>query len=112
MHERKDLNDLIEKLQKEKKGLWKRTAQLLSRPRRKRVEVNVSKIDSYASEGATILVPGKVLGTGRLTKKVTVAAFMFSEGAKKAITEGGSKSLTIGELFQQNPEGKSVVLFI
>lgn len=112
MRERKDLTDLIGKLQKDKKGIWKRTAELLSKPRRKRVEVNVSKIEEYAPAGSTVLIPGKVLGAGRLTKKVTVAAFDFSEGAKKAIADGGAKALSISELFQQNPEGKSVIIFV
>lgn len=107
-----DLNGLINTLQKEKKGIWKRTAELLSRPRRRRVEVNVSKIVEYAPEGSTILVPGKVLGEGRMTKKLTVAAFSFSAGARKAMTEGGAKTISINELFAQNPEGKSVVILI
>ncbi len=112
MHERKDLNDLIDKLQKQKKGVWKRTAELLGKPRRRRVEVNLSKIEAYAPEGSTVLVPGKVLGAGRMSRKLTIAAFSFSEGARKAISEGGAKIITIDELFAQNPEGKSVVILI
>lgn len=112
MHERNDLIDLIDKLQKEKKGIWKRTAELLAKPRRKRIEVNVSKIDAYAPEGSTILVPGKVLGSGRLSKKLTIAAFMFSDGARKAISEGGAKAISIDELFSQNPDGKSVIILV
>lgn len=112
MHERKDLTDLIGKLQSRKKGIWRRTAEFLAKPRRKRVEVNVSKIEHYAPEGATILVPGKVLGAGRMSKKVTIAAFSFSESAKKIISEGGAKTISIGELLEKNPEGKSVILLI
>jgi large subunit ribosomal protein L18e len=112
MHEREDLKALIGKLQLEKKGIWKRAAELLSKPRRRRVEVNVGKIGQYAPEGATVLVPGKVLGTGKLNKKITVAAFMFSDGAKKALLESGAKAIGIEELFKQNPEGKSVFILI
>ncbi len=112
MHERKDLNDLIDKLKKSKRGIWRRAAELLAKPRRKRVEVNVSKIESYAPDGSTVLVPGKVLGTGRISRKLTIAAFSFSESAKKAISEGGAKGMSIDELLAQNPEGKSVVILI
>ncbi|MBU0585968.1 50S ribosomal protein L18e [Candidatus Micrarchaeota archaeon] len=112
MHERKDLNDLIERLRKEKKRIWKRTAELLSRPNRRRVEVNVSKIESYGLDGTTILIPGKVLGSGKMSKKLTIAAFSFSEGAKKAIAESGSKIIGIEELANQNPEGKSVIILV
>ncbi len=112
MHERNDLNDLIGKLQKEKKGIWKRTAELLGKPRRKRIEVNLSKIEVYAPEGSTVLVPGKVLGAGRISRKVSVAAFSFSQSARKAISDGGSKAMSIDELFAQNPDGKSVVILV
>jgi large subunit ribosomal protein L18e len=112
MHERNDLNGLIGKLQKQDKGIWKRAAELLSKPRRNRVEVNLSKIEQYAPEGSTVLVPGKVLGAGKISRKLTIAAFSFSDGAKKAISEGGAKTLTIDELFSQNPDGKSVVILI
>lgn len=112
MHERKDLNDLVLILQKERKEIWKRTAELLAKPRRKRVEVNISKIQEYGIENSTVLVPGKVLGTGKFSKKFTVAAFAFSETARKAINESGGKILSIKDLLSQNPEGKSVVIII
>lgn len=112
MHERTDLNNLIDRLYKEKRRIWKRTAELLSRPRRRRVEVNLSKIERYASEGSTVLVPGKVLGTGKLTKKVNVAAFSTSESAKKIMNEAGATFLSIEKLLEQNPEGKSVIILI
>ena len=112
MHERKDLTDLIVSLKKQKKGIWKRTAEILGKPRRRRVEVNLSKIEKYALEGSTVLIPGKVLGSGRITRKLTIAAFSVSEGAKKAIAESGSTLITIGELAEKNPEGKSVVILV
>ncbi|MEW6529145.1 MAG: 50S ribosomal protein L18e [Candidatus Micrarchaeota archaeon] len=112
MHERTDLNNLIDLLKKEKKGIWKRAAELLSKPRRTRVEVNLSKIDKYASQGSTILIPGKVLGAGRITKKITIAAFSFSESAKKTIVQGGADIISINKLFSQNPSGKSIIILI
>lgn len=112
MHERNDLTELIEKLRKQKNGVWKRAADFLDKPRRKRVEVNLSKIEAYAPEGSTVLVPGKVLGAGRISRKLTVAAFSFSESAKKAMAEGGAKTLSIEDLVSQNPDGKSVVILI
>lgn len=112
MHERKDLIDLIGKLQKQKNGVWKRTAELLAKSRRKRIEVNLSKIDAYAQENSTVLVPGKVLGTGNITKKITISAFAFSKNAQKTIHETGSTIMSIDELLSQNPEGKGVYILI
>lgn len=101
---------LIGDLMKTDKPLWKKVAYELSRPRRQRVEVNLSKIDAFADNDGTILVPGKVLGSGNVSKKVTVAAFAFSESAKHLISMAGGKALTIESLRKTNPEGKGVTI--
>ena len=91
----------------EKVALWKRVAEDLEKPTRQRRTVNVFKIDANVEEGDVIVVPGKVLGEGDLTKKVTVAAFAFSEEAKTKIAKSG-KALTIAELVKSNPKGQKV----
>ena len=92
----------------QKSKLWKRVAFDLQKPTRQRREVNLYKIERYARDGEIILVPGKVLSGGEIHRKVDVAALSFSEQAKKKIVEAKGKALTIGELLQQNPEGKNV----
>ena len=104
------LLSLIETLLKTKKPVWRKVAYELSRPRRQRVEVNLSKIDQYAPDDATVIVPGKVLGSGAISKKVTVAAFTFSESAKKLISSAGGKIVTIDGLQKTNPEGRGVMI--
>jgi len=104
------LASLIDSLCREKKPIWKRVAEELSRSRRQRAEVNLSKLDAYAEDGGTVLVPGKVLGTGVLSKKVTVAAFSFSDSAKKLIKDAGGKTVSIDGLCKANPEGRGVIL--
>jgi len=104
------LLSLVETLNKEKKRIWKSVAYELSKPRKKKVEVNVSKIDIYTKEGASVIVPGKVLGAGRLSKKVLVAAFSFSDTAKKAIEEAGGKAMSIEALLKSNPTGREVMI--
>lgn len=79
----------------------------LEKPSRNRRAVNLFKIEKYAKENETIIVPGKVLGTGELTKKVTVVAFNFSDSAFKKIKEKGSV-VSIEELLKSNPKGKKV----
>lgn len=102
---------LIEELEKKasEKGvkLWKRVAFELKRPSRQRRVVNIYKIDKYAKEGETVLVPGKVLNTGELTKPVKVAAFSFSKTAEEKIRKKG-QTMSISELISKNPEGKKV----
>ena len=87
--------------------LWKRIAKDLEKPARGRRMVNLYKIDAHAKEGDVIIVPGKVCGDGELTKNVTVAAYQFSESAKKKISLKG-KTTSIAELMKQNPKGQKV----
>ncbi|MCF7798636.1 50S ribosomal protein L18e [Candidatus Woesearchaeota archaeon] len=94
-------------IQKESK-LWKRIATDLEKATRARREVNVYKIDTFAKEGEIVIVPGKVLGSGALSKKITVAALSFSESAKDKILANKGEVLTITELMQKNPQGNKV----
>jgi len=87
--------------------LWKRIASDLEKPSRSRRLVNVYKLENYAKDGEVVIVPGKVCGDGEFSKKVTVAAFQFSESARAKIAKSG-KAITIPELMKENPKGKKV----
>jgi len=106
------LKALIRRLRREGKRrgvkVWLDIADRLSRPRRHRAEVNLSKLERYGKEGETLVVPGKVLAAGRLTRPVRVAAFKFSIPAKRKILEKGGEALTFAELLERNPEGKGL----
>jgi large subunit ribosomal protein L18e len=104
------LLSLIEGLMKSDKPIWRKVAYELSRPRRQRVEVNLSKIEEFASEEQAVLVPGKVLGAGAISKKVTIAAFSFSGNAKHLIGAAGGKAVTIESLHKSNPDGRGVFI--
>ena len=107
-----NLLGLITELKKqsiEKKiPLWKRIATDLERPTRNRRIVNLSKIDRYAKENETIIVPGKVLAGGALNQKLTIAAFKFSGSAKEKIEKSGSKIVQLSELLKEDPKGKKI----
>ncbi len=100
------LTSLISKLRKEKKPFWRRIAFFLSKPRRNRIEVNVSKISRYGKEGITVVVPGKVLGDGKLSFPVVVAAFGFSKRAIKEIEEAGGKAIHLSDFYEKNKKTK------
>lgn len=87
---------------------WKRILEDLQKPTRQRREVNVYKIEKCAQEGETVIVPGKVLSLGTISKKVNVAALNFSAEARKKIMDAQGKALSIRELLQQNPQGKNI----
>lgn len=83
-------------------------AKSMGRPERKKVEVNLSTIERHAEKGETVMVPGKVLGSGKLTKPVTVAAVGISTQAVAKIEKAGGKVITIAELVEKNPKGSGV----
>lgn len=87
---------------------WRRIFDELKKPSRQRRTVNLYKIDKFAQEGEIIVVPGKVLSLGTISKKVEVAAVNFSTEAKRKILEAKGKVLSIHDLLQNNPEGKKV----
>lgn len=91
-----------------KAAIWRDIALRLEAPTRVRAEANLSKIEKYAKDGETIIVPGKVLAAGDITKKVNVAAYSFSAKAAGAITAAGGKVMTIRELMDVCPTGKNV----
>ncbi len=99
------LRKLISELNKQDKPIWKRVASDLEKPRRTRREVNVSIINRNSKDNETVVVPGKVLGDGAIDKKLTVAAFQFTDSAKLKIEKAGGKAISIEELVKQNPKG-------
>ncbi len=107
-----ELKELILELRKvsytEKAKIWKRIADDLEKPTRNRRAVNINRINQHTKKNEIIVVPGKVLGTGNLDHNITIAAFSFSEGAKKIITDAKSKAITIEELLKKNPKGKDI----
>jgi large subunit ribosomal protein L18e len=88
--------------------IWRDIALRLEKPRRNWAEVNLSKLERFTSDGDIIVVAGKVLGAGAISKKITVAAYDFSESARKSIAEAGGSNLTLMELVKQNPNGSGV----
>jgi large subunit ribosomal protein L18e len=60
------INALRRASTKNEAKIWKRVAELISRPARKRAAVNVGKIGRYTNAGDIVVVPGKVLGSGLL----------------------------------------------
>ncbi|MBS7639514.1 MAG: 50S ribosomal protein L18e [Candidatus Bathyarchaeia archaeon] len=100
---------LLRKAARENKAnIWRAVAELLSRSRRRRIAVNVSRINRYTQEGDEVVVPGKVLGAGLINHPVKVAALDFSESARRKIIGAKGKCLSIPELIKLNPKGSNV----
>jgi len=102
---------LLEKAGKKRKtAVWSRASGLLSNPRKTRVEVNLGRIARVAEDGGAVFVPGKVLGTGMIDRKVIVGAFAYSSGAKSKIEASGGSALTVEQFLKKFPKGSGVKL--
>ncbi len=102
-------NMIIRGARKNKSGIWKRIAELLSRPRKRGVEVNVGKLDKLAQEGDTLIVPGKVLGRGTVSKKFTVIAFAYSDSARERLSKAGCKVELLRDWTGKDISGRIVI---
>jgi len=89
-------------------AIWRRVAEMLSKPKRRRIAVNISRISRYTKENDEVVVPGKVLGAGTINHPVKVAAFAFSEQARSKIIKAKGECLSIPELAEMNPKGSNV----
>ena len=88
-------------------AVWGELALDLKRSKQARPTVNISRIVRSIKEGETAVVPGKVLGMGA-PRKITVAAFSFTEEARKKIESAGGECLSFRALVERNPEGSGV----
>jgi large subunit ribosomal protein L18e len=106
------INQLIqilkEKGYQEESALWRDLARRLEKPTRKRAEVNISRINRHSSPDETVLVPGKVLGSGALDHNVQVAAMDFSQLAAEKIIDAGGECMEIAHLLEKNPQGNGI----
>jgi len=93
-------------------NIWKVVAEYVERPRRQRVVVNVGRLNRVAGDGDVVVVPGKLLGGGKLYKKVVVAAVNVSPKAAQKILEAGGEVLTLPELVKKFPKGSGVKIVV
>ncbi|MEF8771570.1 50S ribosomal protein L18e [Halodesulfurarchaeum sp.] len=88
--------------------IWQDVAGRLEKPRRSHAEVNLSRIERYAREDETVVVPGKVLGSGALRKSVTVAAVDFSSSAQTKIEHADGEVLNLEQALEQHSDGSEM----
>jgi large subunit ribosomal protein L18e len=107
-----ELTNLIRSLRKKthenEAKIWRAVANYLSHSRRRRITVNLSQLNRHTETGETVVVPGKVLGAGKINHSLNVAAFAFSEQARSKILKIKGKCMSIPELMEKNPKGSGV----
>jgi large subunit ribosomal protein L18e len=110
----KEIEKTIRELKTAKKRtgqpIWGALAEELDKPKRIRVDVNLSRINRHTKEGEIAAVPGKVLATGKLEHPVTVAAYSFSDAAREKIVAAGGEAKTLSQLAAEGVEPSKVKL--
>lgn len=102
------IQELKRKSHENNAPIWNDIAERLERSSKNWTEVNIGKIERYIKEKEIALIPGKVLSSGELTKKITVAAWSFSQKAREKIEKAGGRCVSITELVKENPKGENV----
>jgi large subunit ribosomal protein L18e len=100
--------DTIFAAKKQKK--WNKVAQIVSGGRRRYNDVNLKKKDKESKDGDVVVVVGKVLGVGQLTKKVKICALYFSQSAHEKIKQNKSEAIKLVEEIKKNPNAEGVKL--
>ena len=91
-------------------GAYDKIADELSRSASQRAEVNLDKIEKLAKTGDIVVIPGKVLGTGILSKKVTIVAFSASDSALDKIEKAGASFVKLQEYVNNKPATKIFIM--
>jgi len=88
--------------------IWRDIAERLAKPKRKRIAVNLSRLNRYTEKSETVVVPGKVLATGEITHPITIAAFAFSRKAREKISAARGNCLSFSDLIKKKPKGSNI----
>ena len=58
-----------------------------------------------------LFVPGKILGTGNLSHKITLSSFSISTTARNKIVKAGGNIMVYSDMIKKFPTGKGVIIF-
>ena len=75
--------------------IWVRLAKLALKTSSSKRAVNLTQINDVTKEGEVIVVPGKILGTGNVSHKITLSSFSISNSAAKKLLNQGEILLVL-----------------
>lgn len=104
-----NLQHLVRSLKRKKGAFYLALARHLEKSRRRKTGVNVGKIEKYAQQGESVVVPGKILGGGEISKKINVYASGYSKSARDKISGAGGKCLRLEELLESKEKGRILI---
>ena len=93
---------------KNKAPIWSKLAQFALKPKSAKRVVNLTKINDLTKDNDVVIVPGKILATGKIDHKITLSSFSISNSAAKKVIESGGKILSFPEIIEKFPNGNGV----
>jgi large subunit ribosomal protein L18e len=99
---------MVSILKAKKNEKWLGIASLLASPRRNKISINLDEINKNSKEGDTIIVPGKILSSGEISKKIRIAALAYSKEAEKKLKERKCEIVSLVEEIKKNPKMQGV----
>ena len=88
--------------------IWLKLAELALKPSISRRVINLGQLDKFVNDNDVVVVPGKVLGTGNISHKITLCSFSISTTGAKKVTQSGGKLVDFTHLIKNHPTGKGV----
>ena len=104
------VKELKQASKKNKAPIWAKLANLALKSSSSMRVVNLTRIDKVTKKDDILFVPGKVLGTGNISHKITLCSFSISTTAAKKIIESGGEIIRSSDMIQKYPTGKGVIL--
>ena len=105
------IKDLKQASKKNEAPIWSRLADLATKSSSSKRVVNLARINKTTKENDVLFVPGKVLGTGNMSHKITLSSFSMSTTAANKIIQKGGEIITYSDMIKKYPTGKGVIIF-
>ena len=105
------VKDLKQASKKNEAPIWSRLAKLAIKPSSAKRVVNLSRINKTTKDNDILFVPGKVLGTGNMSHKITLSSFSMSTTAANKIIQSGGNIMVYSDMIKKYPTGKGVMIF-
>ena len=105
------VKDLKQASKKNEAAIWSKLADLALKPSSTKLTVNLTRINKITKENDVLYVPGKILGSGNLSHKITLSSFSISTTAANKIIQSGGNIMTYSDMIKKFPTGKGVIIF-
>ena len=90
------VKDLKQASKKNEAPIWSKLADLALKSSSSKRTVNLTRINKITKENDILFVPGKILGTGNISQKITLSYFSIYRTEENRIIESG-KNININK---------------